>query len=337
MADLKDIELARPGQWNLGTGPIEVTARMLDDAARFANREGGRPGYLKLGHHDPRFVAADGDPAMGWLTNIRVEEDGEPVLKGDLTGVPDWLATAIPRHWPDRSIEGYKDYVHEGQTYGLVVDGLALLGVTPPGMKSIRSLRDLPAALGIAASGALPPSGQRICASFGTPQTPASADVPSTRQGAGMDPVLIREALGLDPDASDDEVKASAVMALAITNDGPATSPELVNASGTMRVDASAWNEREERIKRLEASAAQVRRNERDQIITEAIQRGKFAPARRSHWERMWDADPEGARQIIDGLAANLIPVMASGYSGGPEAEAEEDREFAHLFPPKVA
>src|SRR5436190_19626125 len=121
-AELRDIELARPGQWRLASGPLDVTPQMLADAARFANRESARPGYLKIGHTDTRFMAGDGEPALGWLHNIRLEEDDQgEVLKGDLHDVPDWLAESIPRHWPDRSIEGYADYTHDAQTYGLVL------------------------------------------------------------------------------------------------------------------------------------------------------------------------------------------------------------------------
>ena len=34
---------------------------------------------------------------------------------------------------------------------------------------------------------------------------------------------------------------------------------------------------------------------------------------------------------VLDGLARNVMPVMASGYDGDPESL---DEEFAHLFPP---
>jgi len=330
MADLKDLELARPGTWNLASGKITVTPQMLDDAARFAAREGGRAGYLKLGHTDTRFAAGDGEPALGWLGNIRVEEDDQGhVLMGDVTGMPDWLAAAAPTAWPDRSIEGYADYVHDGQTYGLAIDGLALLGVTPPGMSSLKSLRDLPAALGVAASG------RRIVASFGGPITSApEAVVPTNRTGAGMDPVKIREALGLDPGASDDDVKAALTTAGFVSDPpaSPTSDPGLVHASGLMRVDASAWQEREDRIKRLEAQAAKAREAERDQIIGQAVQAGKFAPARKEHWVRMWNADPEGARQLIDTLATNVVPVMASGYS--TDNDEDMDADYAALFPP---
>lgn len=166
-----------------------------------------------------------------------------------------------------------------------------------------------------------------------------------------MDPAKIREALGLSADASDDEV-TEALAAAGIFGQQPTpptptpepnpkpeptpepTGAELVNASGTMRIDVSAWQEREDRLKRLEAQAAKQSRDERDKVIAKAVEDGKFAPARKEHWVRLWDADPEGTRQVIDTLARNVIPVMASGYAGGDDDGFDD--EFAALFPPQV-
>lgn len=145
-----------------------------------------------------------------------------------------------------------------------------------------------------------------------------------------MDPAKIREACGLPADASDDEV-TSALSAAGLVP----TAPEPVAAStadapGIMRVDASAWQEREDRLARLEAAAKKARDNERDQIIASAVKDGKFTPNRKQHWSRLWDADPEGTREVIAGLAKNVVPVEELGFADG---DAELD-EYASLFPP---
>lgn len=325
MADLMGVELARPGTWNLKSGQLTVTPRMLDDAARFAAREGARPGYLKLGHDDPRFVAGDGEPALGWLGNIRLEDDNGPVLKGDVTGMPDWLAAAAPTHWPDRSIEGYADYVHDGQTYGLAIDGLSLLGVTPPGMSSIKSLRDLPAALGVAASG------RRIVASFGDPTTSAPEAADPINEGAHVDPVKIREALGLDPGASDDEVRTALITELPPDSKTPVTA-----AAGTMILASSVWEQQQKTIEDLSAFVEKTKRDERDDIIAKAVVAGKFTPAQRLHFSRLWDADPDGTRTLIDSLTPNsALAVMASGYASD-KGEADPDYIGLYGTPAKV-
>lgn len=336
MADLMGIELARPGTWPLKSGPITVTPRHLDDAARFANREDARPPYLKIGHTDTRFMASDGEPALGWVHNVRVEEDEVGhVLKGDITGMPDWLAEAVPRHWPDRSMEGWEDYTHEdGEKYSLIMHGLALLGVTPPGMASIKSLRDLPAALGLPVSA----SGRRIVASFGDPTTSAAtAEIPSNK-GAGMvaDPVKIREALGLDPDASDDDV-----MTAGRAEFPPPEGTSVVASaipSGMIVIASSVWDENQKTMKTLNAFVAKTKRDERDEVLTKAVQAGKFTPAQKQQFSEMWDANPDLARKFIDIMTPNsALSVMASGYAGDAEMEEDElDREIDRLSGPNA-
>lgn len=157
-----------------------------------------------------------------------------------------------------------------------------------------------------------------------------------------MDPAKFREALGLsEDDVSDDEVmSALATAGFVPVTDPPtpvaaAAPPVAPTAGSTMLVEASAWNEREDRLKRLEVAEQRHRDGERDQIITVAVQEGKFPPARREHWVRLWNADPEGTRTVIGTLARNVVPIAASGYSG--ETDEELDAEFANLFPPKEA
>lgn len=173
-------------------------------------------------------------------------------------------------------------------------------------------------------------------------EAPVTAGASSHQErGAGrMDPAKIREALGLAADASDEEVKSTAATALGFVEEQPplfevaAAAPKTTAPKpGTMTIDVSAWQESQERLKRLEAQAAKQREAERDQVIAQAVQDGKFAPARRDHWKRLWDLDPEGTRDSIDGLQKNVIPVMASGYAGAPDEDI--DAEFAHLFPPR--
>jgi|SRR6185295_2363915 len=333
-AELRDVELARPGTWKLASGPLTVTPRMLDDAARFANRDGARPAYLKIGHTDKRFAPGDGEPALGWVHNVRVEQDDQDhVLKGDLAGMPEWLAAAMPHHWPDRSIEGWADYEHDGEKYGLVVEALALLGITPPGMSSIRSLRDLPGALGVAASGPLEPSGTRIVASFGDTTVPAAEAVaPSPNQGVRMsnlDKAKIREALGLDPDASDDEVRTAFDAEIAPPEGAPA--PVAAGAApGTVVLASSTYEQLQRDIKVLTDHVAKTKRDERDEVIAKAVQAGKFTPAQKLHFSRLWDADPDGTRNLIDTLTPNsALAVVASGYAG---EGVEADPEYSALY-----
>jgi hypothetical protein len=173
----------------------------------------------------------------------------------------------------------------------------------------------------------------------------------ASTKGAGMDPAKLREGLGLALDASDEDVNAAMQATLQATTT-PTTTPAAPTAAtpvepavepvaaggappkmaGTMVIDASAWDAQQERIKRLEAQETKRAREERDQVIAAAVADGKFQPARKEHWVRLWDADPEGTRQVIAGLTKNVIPVASLGFAD--DSGISIDEEFAHLFPP---
>lgn len=134
----------------------------------------------------------------------------------------------------------------------------------------------------------------------------------------------LRTRLGVSADA---ELDASQIVA-ALTNPEPEPPQEPTptptpdpeptpppKVAGTMTIDASAWQAQQETIRRHEALFAKHAREERDTVIAEAVREGKFAPARKDHWARLWDADPEGTRQVIEGLTKNVIPVEAKGFA----------------------
>lgn len=353
MAELLGVELARPGTWQLSNGKREFTPQMLRDAADFHASTGGQKIPLGFGHRDDRF---DGDPAWGWLTNVRYAEDTQgPVLLGDLVDLEDWVHAAAPSRWPHRSIEGVTGISYGGRDYGLVLTRLALLGATPPGMPALKSLSDLRQLVAAAAASS---GGEWIAASI--PETsPEGADIPSNREGAAgmLDAAKLREALGLAATASDDEVKTVLASSGLVgtqpepepapdpTPDpapqpapSPEPAPQPVAASaggpGTVVLASSVWEETQNTIKRLAAFVDETKRGERDAILASAVEQGKFYPSQKAHFARLWDADPDGTRQLIDGLTPNsALAVAAAGYSGDL-GDQEFEREFAGLFPP---
>jgi hypothetical protein len=351
MAELLGVELARPGTWQLSTGKREFTPQMLRDAADFHASTGGQRIPLGFGHMDPRF---DGDPAFGWLTNVRYAEDTQgAVLLGDLVELDDWVHAAAPSRWPHRSIEGVTGISYGGRDYGLVLTRLALLGATPPGMPALKSLSDLRQLVAAAAASS---GGEWIAASI-PETTPQGAQVPSDRKGAvGMhDAAKLREALGLAADASDDEVKTVLASSGLVASQpeppspapdptpdpapqpapDPAPAPQPVAASGTTVVLASSvWEETQNTIKRLSAFVDETKRSERDTILASAVHEGKFYPSQKEQFARLWDADPDGTRTLIEGLTPNsALAIAAAGYSGDL-GDSEFEREYAGLFPP---
>ncbi|WP_143694997.1 hypothetical protein [Williamsia sp. 1135] len=137
------------GTWPASTGPVTFTKKDISAAVGAATAPGFRRPIIKLGHVDPRF---DGEPALGYVDNIRASADGSTLL-GDYRGVPSWLAGILGSAYPDRSIEGQfsaKDAT--GAQHKFALTAVALLGVTPPAVSGLKTIEDVARLYDVAAS-----------------------------------------------------------------------------------------------------------------------------------------------------------------------------------------
>lgn len=100
---------------------------------------------------------------------------------------------------------------------------------------------------------------------------------------------------------------------------------------GMVRVDAAQWTQMQQDVKAGQEARTEQRRQHRDSLISAAITDGKFPPARREHWQKLYDADPEGTEQTIATLAAGLVPLKDIGQGGG-EPGGDRDPEYEALF-----
>lgn len=149
----------------------------------------------------------------------------------------------------------------------------------------------------------------------------------------------LRSKLGLADDATLEPSQVLAAIAdmtpqepNKVDPEAPVEKPAVKQVAGTMTIDASAWDAQQAAIKALQAKQDKHDREERDTVIAQAVKDGKFTPARKEAWAKLWDADPEGTRQVIDGLTKNVIPVEALGF--GVEDDESFDAELASLFGP---
>lgn len=184
------------------------------------------------------------------------------------------------------------------------------------------------------------PAGTAAVHAAASETTAPAAEDKTEQKGAGlMDPAKIREALGLAPDVSDDEVKAALVTA-GLATAPPDHSDQKLSANaakaGLVTIDPSQLQQLQDNVVRAAALAKKLEMQDRDAAIEKAVVSGKFPPARREHYERLWDADPEGTKALIASLATGLIPVTAMGYSNDVDvlANDELDREIARLTQP---
>ncbi|WP_156759550.1 head maturation protease, ClpP-related [Microbacterium karelineae] len=131
----------------------------------------------------------------------------------------------------------------------------------------------------------------------------------------------MRASLGLADDA-DETAIMSAVTAR--------PTPQLPD--GVVTIDASALDELRTQAQAGVEARAHQKREERDRYIDNAISRGKFAAARRDNFVKLYDADPEGTRAIIDELAENTIPVAEAGFDADGETVAAADDAAVAAF-----
>lgn len=200
-------------------------------------------------------------------------------------------------------------------------------------------------------------------------RTPPASPGPSTTRGAGMDPVKLRESLGLNADASDGDVVAAlareGVVASAPPGPPPAPPtppapnpagpnppapqpvpqpeptpqvPPSATASGrVVVVDAKVWEETQRQVARVDDLIAERQREKRNAAIEAAIKAGKFPKSEQKQWEDLWDKGPQETERLLDTLTPGRVPMSPTGYVGADAAdEAADDAIYDAMFPPHM-
>ena len=151
-----------------------------------------------------------------------------------------------------------------------------------------------------------------------------------------MDLAKLREAINASnlDDASKEAALAALAVVAGVGTPPPADAPETQQhqqlPAGVMALDISTVEMLKEQAAAGQEALQRLVRHERDSTIEKAIQDGKFAPARRDHWQRLWDKDPEGTKAYIDGLSPGLLPTQLVGY--GQDATDADDALYAELY-----
>jgi hypothetical protein len=141
---VKDVEIVQTGiEYPLSTGPRTFTTSDLNDIVESQNDPAIKAPRLKLGHTADLGLLEDGQPAVGTLGNLRLEQDGHLVV-GDYVGIPEWLANILPSAYPARSIEAALGVdTNTGHHWRMVLTDLALLGVVWPGVGTLDDIQAL--------------------------------------------------------------------------------------------------------------------------------------------------------------------------------------------------
>jgi hypothetical protein len=146
---IRDVEIVQTGiEYPLSTGPATFTTDDLADLVESQSDAAVKVPRLKLGHTANLGLLEDGQPAVGTVQNLRLEQDGHLVV-GDYVGVPTWLADVLPSAYPARSIEAAVGVeTNTGHHWRLVLTDLALLGVVWPGVGTLEDIEALYSASG---------------------------------------------------------------------------------------------------------------------------------------------------------------------------------------------
>lgn len=144
---MPDVELVKEGDWPAVTGPASITSAKLASMAAAAAL-GHFDAPVKIGHFDPRFAKFDGNPALGWIENVRVA--GKSLI-GDLVKVPKNFAPLLLSAYRKRSIEWEEDVEGpDGRKFPAVLKAVALLGANEPAVSGLKDVQAIfAAALGI--------------------------------------------------------------------------------------------------------------------------------------------------------------------------------------------
>jgi hypothetical protein len=165
------------------------------------------------------------------------------------------------------------------------------------------------------------------------------------------DPAKLREALDLASDASEEEVRTALVAAGFSAAPPPDPQPQAsaseakdldslrkqASKLGVELVESDNLAEMRARQDRQEAFIAQVRAQERDKIVDEAIKDGRIPPSKRATWIANWDANPDVVKSLVAQLTPGLVPMAELGY--GIDLEDDDNllngmpSEFAGMWP----
>lgn len=138
--DIPGVELCAPGEWN----DREYTADEFRQAVATAHELGNAyHAPLKLGHADgQQFLnQPDGDPAMGWVENLRLVGDR---LVGDFRAVPLRIAQLIKSGgYRGRSCEFWLNARYGGKLRPFMLKAVALLGIDAPAVEGLSDITAL--------------------------------------------------------------------------------------------------------------------------------------------------------------------------------------------------
>ncbi len=346
--DFNGVEiLAAAGPIHGKGSPPEGDSYSADDLRRMASDFAELTPELRA----PAKIGHGGDqPAVGWLDRLRVSGDATKLL-ADIRGVPKRLAGLINAGaYRTRSVElSSLTSQRTGKKYGLVPTGMAWLGGKMP---AVRTLDDVVALYEGEAEVELErvyevtveadPDGLRdAVAQLGVTYASEDADEnpPASDTRSEMDKLTITgeaatklvQKLGLGEDA--DAAKIEEALD-ARENELVETKRKLEEAEAKLPKEgerAYSSDEIAELAKKAEAGERAEKKlyeSERRDVIEGAVKAAKIAPAERDKFEKLYEADEETTKSLLESLTPRS---ELRGREFGGEGEANTDEQSSLL------
>ena len=128
---ISGVELCKTGTWN---GRDYTRAELAAVVSNWSDLKGQWDVPLTLGH-DGESTLGDGEPAIGWIDNVRLEGDS---LVGDYVKVPEKLAALMKSGaYPKRSCTFLTNADIAGKERSIVLRNVALLGAYQPAVDGL--------------------------------------------------------------------------------------------------------------------------------------------------------------------------------------------------------
>lgn len=351
LVTIPDVEICKVGNWASAlSGRVPITGDDLEAMVAAAIDPEVDAGPVKIGHVDPRF---DGEPALGWLQNLR---NRGGTLVADIVDAPSKMEPLIRSAFRRRSAEiAWNVKTPSGKTYKAALAGLALLGVTPPAVKGLADVVSRYSAPEAEALGAvtivdgddgelaeLHASAINAQAAFearraflaGSGELPNGAphsqpNDPPTEALVNDDEVRAKLGLPAEVPVTDqirtvaeqqtaNEAASAALAAQQAAADQAAAAAAEAARKGaegapTTTIDAGALAE----LQRQAADGAQamkvLRDQEREETLTAALSAGKIAPASVDSYRKLYDAQPAETKALLAGLPVVFSTVDSAG------------------------
>jgi len=311
----------------------------VEDISRRYYESAGYSMFITAMHVDPlELIAAD--DSTGKFFRIPVELSGEEFVFGEPQEVAvayqdvKAAASAMPVRFSDRkaalAAAGKKE------------DGSDLVApdVSPAGA-AIRKAAEkaaAPAAVIETEVPAVEKIGQAVPQNNQTPDADPAAGPTTTPKEASVDEVKMREALGLGPDASKDEVAKAFAAQFVPPQPEPSLDPvaalaaKLPAGERPILVDPENYKALLGMAVKGEQAFARVEATRRDQVLEKAAKDGRFPVARLSTYKEMWDKNPAETEAYINLMPKNTVPTLASGVLGQEISQNESDMAYAAMY-----